>query len=153
MNRELAYALSFLFVLLSSLFYFNFPNFDPQTLFRFDFLSRTAPNNSPKSLPIEACDFSKGQWVWDKTYYSHKLYDEKCPFLDPGFRCRQNGRKDEGYRQWRWQPNDCDLPRYVTCILMSILWSFVVHPFYFIACMHAWLCVCYVLLFHHLFCY
>ncbi|XP_013467933.3 protein trichome birefringence-like 8 [Medicago truncatula] len=112
MNRDLAYALSFLFVLLSSLFYFNLPNFDPKTLFRFDFLSHTALNNSQKSLPIEACDFSKGQWVWDETYYSHKLYDENCPFLDPGFRCRQNGRNDEGYRQWRWQPNDCNLPRF-----------------------------------------
>jgi len=121
MNRELAYALSFLFVLLSSLFYFNLPNFDPKSLFRFDFLSRTAPNNSQKSLPIEACDFSKGQWVWDETFNSHKLYDENCPFLDPGFRCRQNGRNDEGYRKWRWQPNDCDLLRYVTCMLMSIL--------------------------------
>ncbi|KAI5395999.1 Protein trichome birefringence-like 8, partial [Lathyrus oleraceus] len=109
---ELAYALSFLFFLLSSLFYSNLITFNQQSFFRFDFLSHIAPNNSKTLLPIEACDFSKGQWVWDETYNSHQLYDEKCPFLDPGFRCRQNGRNDEGYQKWRWQPDDCDLPRF-----------------------------------------
>ncbi|GKV38884.1 hypothetical protein SLEP1_g46743 [Rubroshorea leprosula] len=39
------------------------------------------------------------------------MYGENCPFLDPGFRCRQNGRKDVKYLKWRWQPHGCDLPR------------------------------------------
>ncbi|CAI8602420.1 unnamed protein product [Vicia faba] len=112
MNRELAYAISFLFFLLSSLFYSNLIIFDQQSLFRFNFSSYIVPNNTKTLLPIEVCDFSKGQWVWDEAYNSHQLYDEKCPFLDPGFRCRQNGRNDEGYRKWRWQPDDCNLPRF-----------------------------------------
>ncbi|CAJ2672761.1 unnamed protein product [Trifolium pratense] len=112
MNRELAYALSFLFLLIPSLFWFNLVTFDQHSLFSFDFLSHIAPNNSQKSLPIEVCDFSNGQWVWDENYNSHQLYDENCPFLDPGFRCRQSGRKDEGFHKWRWQPDDCDLPRF-----------------------------------------
>lgn len=137
MNRESAYALSFLILLLSSLFYFNLVTFDQQTLSRFDFLY----NNSQKSIPIEACDYSKGQWVWDENYYSHQLYDENCPFLDPGFRCRQNGRNNEGFRKWRWQPDGCDLPRYVTCMFILILYIDIISsddaPFYFVACMHA----------------
>ncbi|KAL5067638.1 hypothetical protein RYX36_018525 [Vicia faba] len=112
MNRELAYTISFLFFLLSSLFYSNLIIFDQQSLFRFNFSSYIVPNNTKTLLPIEVCDFSKGQWVWDEAYNSHQLYDEKCPFLDPGFRCRQNGRNDEGYRKWRWQPDDCNLPRF-----------------------------------------
>ncbi|GLT40685.1 hypothetical protein SLA2020_147990 [Shorea laevis] len=40
------------------------------------------------------------------------MYGENCPFLDPGFRCRQNGRKDVEYLKWRWQPHGCDLPTF-----------------------------------------
>lgn len=141
MNRELAYALSFLFFLLSSLFYSNLITFNQQSFFRFDFLSHIAPNNSKTLLPIEACDFSKGQWVWDETYISHQLYDEKCPFLDPGFRCRQNGRNDEGYRKWRWQPDDCDLPRYVSCMFM-LIFSSTLH-----GCMHMVTYSCFLIFF------
>ncbi|EPS65682.1 hypothetical protein M569_09098, partial [Genlisea aurea] len=53
------------------------------------------------------CDYSAGKWVRDP----REGYDENCPFLDPGFRCRRNGRSDDGYRKWRWQPHGCDLPR------------------------------------------
>ncbi|XAR69788.1 hypothetical protein NMG60_11001510 [Bertholletia excelsa] len=35
-----------------------------------------------------------------------------CPFLDPGFRRWQNGRRDVAYRNWRWQPDSCDLSRF-----------------------------------------
>ena len=27
--------------------------------------------------------------------------------------CMRNGRRDDSYQKWRWQPTDCDLPRYV----------------------------------------
>lgn len=143
MNRELAYALSFLTLLLSSLFFFNLLiPFDPQSLSHFAFLSYIIPNNSQKSPLMElACDYSRGRWVWDETY-PPQLYNESCPFLDPGFRCRQNGRKDEGYRKWRWQPDECDLPRYVTCMLYrniaAILLGIFIH-----ACMHACVLICF----------
>ncbi|KAH0904878.1 LOW QUALITY PROTEIN: hypothetical protein HID58_044381 [Brassica napus] len=38
----------------------------------------------------------------DETYYG-----EECRFLDSGFRCLNNGRKESGFRQWRWQPHGC----------------------------------------------
>lgn len=130
MNRESAYALSLLVLLLSSLFYFNLVStpFDRRFLSRFDFWSHITPNYDDLQIQppptTEACDYSKGQWVWDEAQSRRDqlLYDEQCPFLDPGFRCLRNGRRDEGYRQWRWQPHDCDLPRYVCD--------------HFVACMH-----------------
>ncbi|XP_076934514.1 protein trichome birefringence-like 8 [Bidens hawaiensis] len=68
--------------------------------------------NLSKALPINmTCDYSYGKWVWDETYPTQK-YNEDCPFLDPGFRCRHNGRPDTGYVKWRWQPHGCDLPRF-----------------------------------------
>ncbi|XP_019708331.1 protein trichome birefringence-like 8 [Elaeis guineensis] len=59
----------------------------------------------------QVCDYSYGHWVWDEGYGS-KYYGEDCPFLDPGFQCRANGRKDTAYLNWRWQPYGCDLPRF-----------------------------------------
>lgn len=136
MKRESTYALSFLVLLLSSILFFNlvYP-FDLQLLSRFAFLSsNVTPNNSHKSPLVEACDYSRGRWVWDETY-PRQLYGENCPFLDPGFRCRRNGRKNERFRKWRWQPDDCDIPRYVICVgIMSC--SFVTY------CMHPCMAIC-----------
>nr|DAD33595.1 TPA_asm: hypothetical protein HUJ06_012446 [Nelumbo nucifera] len=57
----------------------------------------------------EGCDLFKGEWVWDEQY---PLYQSKdCRFLDEGFRCSENGRPDNFYTKWRWQPKDCNLPR------------------------------------------
>lgn len=140
MKRESTYALSFLVLLLSSILFFNlvYP-FDPQFLSRFAFLSSSyvTLNNSQNSPLTGGCDYSRGRWVWDETY-PRQLYGENCPFLDPGFRCRRNGRKNERFRKWRWQPDGCDIPRYVihVCIMSCTLATY---------CMHlAWLYACYV---------
>lgn len=56
------------------------------------------------------CDLFDGKWVYDESY---PLYESKdCKFLEEGFRCSENGRPDLFYTKWRWQPKDCNLPRY-----------------------------------------
>ncbi|XP_057965836.1 protein trichome birefringence-like 11 [Malania oleifera] len=58
----------------------------------------------------DGCDLFDGTWVWDESY---PLYQSKgCDFLDEGFRCSENGRPDNFYTKWRWQPKDCNLPRF-----------------------------------------
>ncbi|XP_015951603.1 protein trichome birefringence-like 8 [Arachis duranensis] len=113
MNRELAYAVTFVILLLSSLLFFNFETlFDQDSPSYFGFLSRIIPKNFHAQPSVAGgCDFSRGRWVWDEAYTSQS-YDERCPFLDPGFRCQQNGRQDDGFHKWRWQPEGCDLPRF-----------------------------------------
>lgn len=56
------------------------------------------------------CDIFDGSWVWDDSYPLYKSRD--CTFLDEGFRCSENGRPDNFYTKWRWQPKDCNLPRF-----------------------------------------
>nr|CAD1841918.1 unnamed protein product [Ananas comosus var. bracteatus] len=61
----------------------------------------------------EGCDLFEGRWVYDEVNYP--VYGEgECEFLTEQVTCMRNGRRDDAYQKWRWQPRDCDLPRYCT---------------------------------------
>jgi hypothetical protein len=58
---------------------------------------------------VKDCDLTNGTWVYDESY---PLYTNgSCPFIDEGFNCKRNGRMDKNYMKWRWQPQDCEIPR------------------------------------------
>lgn len=67
----------------------------------------------------EGCDLFDGNWVWDEKYPLYESVD--CPFLDGGFRCSENGRPDNFYSKWRWQPKGCNLPRFDAKIMLEKL--------------------------------
>lgn len=87
------------------------------TLFTSHFSSSSSSSSHSKPLPVQFlskdgdnCDVFDGNWVWDESY---PLYQSlNCSFLDQGFRCSENGRPDAFYTKWRWQPKDCNLPRF-----------------------------------------
>ncbi|WOG91124.1 hypothetical protein DCAR_0310372 [Daucus carota subsp. sativus] len=115
-KKQLTHSSLFLFFLLviTSIFIFS----PSHSLTSFAFFSRILPRNQNYSGSNDAvnnndytCDYSNGNWVRDENY-SNRLYTEECPFLDPGFRCRRNGRSDVDYLNWRWQPKGCHLPRF-----------------------------------------
>lgn len=59
------------------------------------------------------CDLFKGKWVWDKSG-SYPMYNAlECPFITPGLNCQKNGRPDNMYLNFRWQPHGCSLARSV----------------------------------------
>ncbi|KAM3707406.1 hypothetical protein ACJW30_02G024400 [Castanea mollissima] len=65
------------------------------------------------------CDLFEGNWVWDENY---PLYQSKdCSLLDNGFRCSENGRPDLSYTKWRWQPKDCNMPRFDAKLMLEKL--------------------------------
>ncbi|XP_044969518.1 protein trichome birefringence-like 10 isoform X2 [Hordeum vulgare subsp. vulgare] len=62
-----------------------------------------------------------GEWVREEAGAA-PLYDPReCPFVDVGFRCRENGRPDDGYARWRWRPRHCELPRFDAKKLLEAL--------------------------------
>ncbi|KAL8039059.1 hypothetical protein ABFX02_10G010400 [Erythranthe guttata] len=57
------------------------------------------------------CNLFSGRWVFDDIPYT--LYEEKkCSFMMNEFACEKYGRKEFKYRNWRWQPHQCHLPRF-----------------------------------------
>lgn len=56
----------------------------------------------------DKCNIFDGRWVRDdsKPYYP----PGSCPYIDRDFDCHLNGRPDDGFVKWKWQPNGCDIP-------------------------------------------
>jgi hypothetical protein len=74
-------------------------------------------NISIDSLSSSKCDLFSGKWVFDNE--SYPLYKEKqCSFMSDQLACEKFGRKDLSYQNWRWKPNQCDLPR---CYSLSLI--------------------------------
>nr|CAB3458819.1 unnamed protein product [Digitaria exilis] len=67
-----------------------------------------------------------GEWVRDDAGDEHRrrraLYEPgKCPFVDEGFRCVENGRPDGEYAMWKWRPRRCELPTFDAARLLETL--------------------------------
>ncbi|KAI8007924.1 Protein trichome birefringence-like 18 [Camellia lanceoleosa] len=75
------------------------------------------PSSSPASDDISksglvdsGCNLYHGKWVHDSIGPLYR--NDSCPVLSQMQNCQGNGRPDKDYENWRWQPNECDLPRF-----------------------------------------
>ncbi|XXG44272.1 hypothetical protein AAC387_Pa01g4125 [Persea americana] len=66
------------------------------------------------------CDLFSGRWVFDNE--SYPLYSERqCTYMSDQLACEKFGRRDLEYQNWRWQPHQCNLPRFNATALLERL--------------------------------
>ncbi|KAJ4821842.1 hypothetical protein Tsubulata_046382 [Turnera subulata] len=69
---------------------------------------------------LSRCNLFSGKWVFDNK--SYPLYKEQeCTFMSDQLACQKFGRQDLSYQNWRWQPHQCDLPRFNATALLERL--------------------------------
>nr|XP_027090085.1 protein trichome berefringence-like 7 [Coffea arabica]XP_027090086.1 protein trichome berefringence-like 7 [Coffea arabica] len=116
-------SLLFFVAAISSGYFFMFPTFQPE-MNNPD--NRTSPefvidmNSTSTELDVDIdsalpdlvreCNVFDGSWVADDSFPSYNA--SNCPFAERGFNCLANGRRDKGYLKWRWQPKNCNIPRF-----------------------------------------
>ncbi|KAL3531650.1 hypothetical protein ACH5RR_005171 [Cinchona calisaya] len=66
------------------------------------------------------CNLFSGRWVYDKKSLP-PYKDRNCTFMFDDLACEKYGRKDLNYQYWRWQPDDCDLPKFDAKALLNKL--------------------------------
>ncbi|KAG8378143.1 hypothetical protein BUALT_Bualt08G0107400 [Buddleja alternifolia] len=104
------------FIVLGSSYFYTFP-------YSHTLIDHNQDQNSNTSSSTDFlnkdCNVFDGRWVVDESY---PLYNaSECPFLERGFDCLANGRKDEGYLKWRWKPRDCEIPRFNVHSVLEML--------------------------------
>lgn len=74
-----------------------------------------------KEKEKDKCDLFDGEWIYEEEEDKGRRYplyrEEECVFLTEQVTCMRNGRQDDRYQRWRWQPHSCSLPRYVHWII------------------------------------
>ncbi|KAK8673666.1 hypothetical protein V6N13_111984 [Hibiscus sabdariffa] len=76
--------------------------------------SKDNGKDEPVTVTVEEerkCNIFEGRWVYDPI--QSPLYNTAmCPFFSDTVSCRRNGRRDTGYEKWRWEANECKIPRF-----------------------------------------
>ncbi|KAG5084736.1 hypothetical protein AAZX31_19G011600 [Glycine max] len=72
--------------------------------------TKVSPSKPQKEQ--KTCDLSKGHWVpalgGSSTYYTNS----SCTTIPDSKNCFKQGRMDSDFLNWKWKPEQCDLPRF-----------------------------------------
>lgn len=66
------------------------------------------------------CNLFKGNWVKDVKRAA--MYTNwSCPTIPESKNCFKQGRKDMDFVNWRWKPDECELPRFDSMAFLHLL--------------------------------
>ncbi|XP_075644418.1 protein trichome birefringence-like 25 [Castanea sativa] len=92
-------------------------------------LSSVFPENETQTSEIvaEKCDIFMGDWIADESGPAYT--NESCHVIEGHQNCMSNGRPDSGYLYWRWNPRNCELPRFNSERFLDLMrnksWAFI----------------------------
>lgn len=69
----------------------------------------------------ESCDLFKGGWIWDGGEKVPLYTNWSCKTLPDPKNCLLHGRTDKDYLQWRWKPEQCELPIFDPSTFLNIV--------------------------------
>ncbi|CAH9059695.1 unnamed protein product [Cuscuta epithymum] len=82
----------------------------PSSDLNLDSVTSSSPAIRVERQASSECDLYHGKWIFDST---GPLYtNNSCPVITQMQNCQGNGRPDKDYENWRWKPDQCDLPRF-----------------------------------------
>ncbi|KAM1125543.1 hypothetical protein FF1_040822 [Malus domestica] len=85
------------------------------------------PGNTSQTYDNVKCDLFAGDWVPDPS--GPRYTSESCHVVEPHQNCMKNGRPDSEYFYWRWNPRDCELPKFNPQSFLGIMrnksWAFI----------------------------
>jgi hypothetical protein len=71
-------------------------------------------------LEKKTCDLFKGHWIKGlrgSSYYTNS----SCPTIPDSKNCFKNGRIDSDFLNWKWKPNQCELPMFDPKIFLNMV--------------------------------
>ncbi|KAI4346793.1 hypothetical protein L6164_007662 [Bauhinia variegata] len=74
---------------------------------------------SLRSRNIKKCDIFSGEWISDKK--AHYYSGETCHLMLDQANCIKNGRPDREFMNWRWKPDECELPLFDAMEFLKIV--------------------------------
>lgn len=83
-------------------------------------LQQTKLRGSDQAVKLQkGCDLFKGTWVSQSngTYYSN----ETCPLIIDQQNCLKFGKPETDFLNWRWKPDQCELPRFDAAEFLEIV--------------------------------
>lgn len=68
----------------------------------------------------ENCDLSKGHWIREPRG-SNFYTNSSCATIPNSKNCFKQGRMDMDFLNWRWKPDQCELPRFDAKLFLQIV--------------------------------
>ncbi|XP_044960285.1 protein ALTERED XYLOGLUCAN 4-like [Hordeum vulgare subsp. vulgare] len=70
----------------------------------------------------QQCDYTAGKWVWDDSTTGPRYDSQNCE-MKSAEKCVINGKPDNGYLHWRWQPAGCNLSALDPTEFLRVVWG------------------------------
>ncbi|KAG6588973.1 Protein ALTERED XYLOGLUCAN 4-like protein, partial [Cucurbita argyrosperma subsp. sororia] len=103
-----------------SFFFFSLRSPNPSLLLRPNLPALQSIHDPTPPKEKQRCNLFKGHWI--KQAGGAGIYTNwSCPTIPESKNCFKQGRKDMDFVNWRWKPDECELPRFDSMAFLHLL--------------------------------